>query len=770
MIQDLKIKYFDEEIDIYNEHNIINKKTNTIMLDKIPSERGIYVKYKNKEFVEVQNNPSQYEFVADRETSTLLFNPIMAGKEVEIDYSAIGKFCMSADKVYTNIDDNGDVIQTLDELLVENHKILESVKTVGDGATVITQLQANIDSVIGLTGSIAEGSTVNDKLIKTTNNAKATDITLNNSVTNANSKLNDLNTWVDNHGNIVDLDNRVESVETSIPQINEQLETIVPQIEFLTQLKARFVYGINGDGTNETSKIQKFINDSVSGDILYFPKGNYVFDYLLIENKPNITIIGEDFKSAYTLNNYATKFTSSYNSKSRIYVKNSVGFRIENIELKSKSELNTTEMENYNSGIYLESSGQSVIENCFIAGFNKGIDIINSGVLKINRNHITHCCYGIYGKECGDSQYTDNYIYDIAFDFSETKLKENVEFGCAMCFAWAGNSKISGGKFEWNGKGILLRDTHGVIVDNITFDYNRGFDIALDRTLQDYIHDKNRVREHIQSDGKYNTYDIKICNNTFLSSGHFGSLTDNYYGSNISLYETNNIIINSNSFSFGSWQSYANEYGITPLKEDINETIRQKSGPKVSFIRLRKAPQTNVTGNIFNSHYNTIPVLINDLGNFISSCLYDNNISNTSPITNTTKNCFYRVDTEGRKEYFIGDTVLSTLKGSFSYMEKLDYFYGSTRVNKFCTKSGCKKTISPVNGSNNINNLNCLYCSREITEEDFVIGDYITVENMTRRITGFYKPADGGNHYIKVNHNFENAVNGEISFPIPEFS
>ena len=566
------------------------------------------------------------------------------------------------------------------------------------------------------------------------------------------------------------LNQTITDYTTRLDNFDSQLDKIVPQIDFVTQLKAKFVYGINGDGTNETSKIQKFINDSVSGDILYFPKGNYVFDYLLIENKPNITIIGEDFKSAYTLNNYATKFISSYNSKPRIYVKNSVGFRIENIELKSKSELNTTEMENYNSGIYLESSGQSVIENCFIAGFNKGIDIINSGVLKINRNHITHCCCGIYGKECGDSQYTDNYIYDIAFDFSETKLKENVEFGCAICFAWAGNSKISGGKIEWNGKGILLRDTHGVIVDSITFDYNRGFDIALDRTMQDYTHDKNRVREHIQTDGKYNTYDIKICNNTFLSSGHFGSLTDTYYGSNISLYETNNIIINSNSFSFGSWQSYANEYGVTPLKEDINETIRQKSGPKVSFIRLRKAPQTNVTGNIFNSHYNTIPVLINDLGNFISSCLYDNNISSTSPVTNTTKNCFYRVDTEGRKEYFVGDTVLSTLKGSFSYMEKLDYFDGSNRVNKYCTKSGVKKTISPISGSNSENNLNCLYCSREISEEDFIIGDFIKVNNVTKRIIGFYKPKDGGNHWIKLNSNFDTPVNAEILFEEPTFS
>lgn len=565
-------------------------------------------------------------------------------------------------------------------------------------------------------------------------------------------------------------ENQAANLQEQINKSNEQLDNNINKINFLDQLKCKFVYGINGDGTNETSKIQKFINDSVSGDILYFPKGNYVFDYLEVFNKPNLTIIGQDFKSAYTLNNFSTKFTSSYNLKPRIHVRDSVGFRIENIELKSKNTLNVTEMENYNTGIYLESSGQSVIQNCFIAGFNKGIELINSGVLKINRNHITHCCYGIYGKECGDSQYTDNYIYDIAFDFDEAKLKANVEFGSAICLAWAGNSKISGGKIEWNGKGILLRDTHGVIINSITFDYNRGFDIALDRTMQDYIYDKNRVREHIQTDGKYNTYDIKICNNTFLASGHFGSLSDTYYGSNIALYETNNIIINSNSFSFGSWQSYANEYGVTALKEDKTETIRQKSGPQVSFIRLRKAPQTNVTGNIFNSHYNTIPVLVNDLGNFITSCLYDNNISSASPVTNTTKNCFYRIDTEGRKEYSVGDSDLSRLKGSFAYMEKLDYFDGVMRVNKFCTKSGVKKNISSINGSNGENNLNCLYCSREITEEDFIIGDFIKVNGITKRIVGFYKPKDGGNHWIKLNSSFDSPVNAEILFEEPIFS
>lgn len=580
-----------------------------------------------------------------------------------------------------------------------------------------------------------------------------------------------LMTWLEDGTleNLINV-NLFNTLNEKINGVSSQVEQNTNKISLLDQLKCRYIYGIKGDGTNETDKIQRWIDDSSPGDVLYFPKGNYVFDYLEIFNKPNLSIIGEDFKSAYNLNNFSTKFTSSFNTKPRIYVKNSTGFRFENIELKSKDTLNTTEMKNYGSGIYLQSSGQSIIQNCFIAGFKKGIEILDSGILKIDRNHITHCCYGIYGKECGDSQYTDNYIYDVGFDFNEYDLKANVEFGCGICLSWAGNSRISGGKIEWNAKGILLRDTHGVIVEGITFDYNRGFDIALDRTLQDYTWDKNRAREHIQSDGKYNTYDIKIVNNTFLSSGHFGDFSDNYYGSNVSLFETNNIIISSNTFSFGSWQSFANEFGFIPIRETGTETIRQKSGAKVAFIRLRKAPQTIVCNNTFNSHFNTIPVTINDVNNSVSSCLYNNNLTNNRVTTNRTINQFYKTDIEGRKEYSIGDVLPTNLKGSFSYMEKLDYFDGNTRINKYCTKSGTVRNITTVNGSNDVNNLSVLYCSREISEDDFLIGDYIIVENMTRRITGFYKPKDGGNHYIKVNLPFDYPVNGEITFPTPTFS
>ena len=559
-------------------------------------------------------------------------------------------------------------------------------------------------------------------------------------------------------------------IDNKIPTIQSSLDNIVPKIDFLNQLRCKFIYGIHGNGEDETEKIQRFILETPNGGVAYFPRGKYKIKSLYIPNKGNITIEGETDIPDYNGGKNGTIFTFTDYNKDKLHLDGSYGVSIKNIEFRPYEDYVKTDVIKYGDCIHLNGSGQSRIENCIIHGFNKAIKITNCGINVIKGNKIFNSSIGIYGKECGDSEYLNNYIYDISFDQDENWLKADVERGCAMCLAWCGNSTIRGGKIEWNAKGILLRDAHGVAITNIAFDYNRGFDISLDRTMNDYTWDKNRPQEHIQTDGKYNTYDIKISNNTFLSSGHFGSFEDNYYGSNISLYETNNIVINGNTFSYGSWQAYANEMGVTPLKESGLEPIRQKSGAKVAFIRLRKAPRTVVTSNTFNSHYSTIPVTINDITIPVSSCLFNNNISSNSPTSDLTKSAFFTVDTECRKVYSVGDNLPTNTRGTYGYMDEIDFFNGSTRQKLYCTKSGTIRPLAEVWGSCGSENLKVLYCSREITEQDFLIDDFITVEGHTRKIVGFFKPKDGGNHFIKVNEEFPYPVNGKIEFAHPSFT
>ena len=225
MNDNMKIKYFDEELEVYDERRVVNKNTYSITLNYVPSPtRPLTVENGKTTLTETNGTPNASQYVLDRENGLLLFNQAMKGKVVTINYSAIGLWCISADKVYTNVDNKGKIVETLEDLMKENRQAIESIKTVGDASTVITQLQANIDSVTGLVGNIAEGSSVNEELTKSITSGKGTNITLTNTISSANNKINEMNTWVNQHGDIVNLDNRVDTVETEIPKINEQLE------------------------------------------------------------------------------------------------------------------------------------------------------------------------------------------------------------------------------------------------------------------------------------------------------------------------------------------------------------------------------------------------------------------------------------------------------------------------------------------------------------------------------------------------------------------
>lgn len=229
-MNDLKIKYYDEEIDIFNEVLMVSKTTFTATLSRIPSNRKILISHGYTSLTEVDAEPNINEFKVDRNTGEILFNSAMAGEKLIVDYHAIGKFCVSADNVSTNVDSNGNVIETLEGYLQKNKEIIDSVNTIGDGATVFNQLEAHIESAKNLMGNVIEGGNVNDKLVKTINNSKKADTNLNESINSANTKITEMNEWVDQYGDIVNLDNRVDGVEAHIPKINEQLETITNDI------------------------------------------------------------------------------------------------------------------------------------------------------------------------------------------------------------------------------------------------------------------------------------------------------------------------------------------------------------------------------------------------------------------------------------------------------------------------------------------------------------------------------------------------------------
>lgn len=277
MNENMKIKYFDDELEVYDERRVVNKNTYSITLNYVPSPTRPFTVENGKTILtETQSSPNANQYVLDRENGLLLFNPAMKGKMMTMNYSAIGMWCISADKIFTNVDNKGKIVETLEDLMRENRQAIESIKAVGDASAVITQLQADIDSVTGLVGNIAEGSSVNEELTQNIESGEGVNATLINTISSANNKINEMNTWVNQHENIVNLDNRVDTVETEIPKINELLEHIK-----IKHLKINIMdYGAIGDGLTDDSKIIQDVINSTNNDLyqtIEIPQG-YVFN------------------------------------------------------------------------------------------------------------------------------------------------------------------------------------------------------------------------------------------------------------------------------------------------------------------------------------------------------------------------------------------------------------------------------------------------------------------------------------------------------------
>ena len=238
---DVKTEYFLDKnndpapVDVRYEKHIINPN-GLVQLQNIPSplhtvfdirsKDGVTVIKYNK--VEVISN--KYDFTVDYINGILTFHNSQAGKEIQVSYTnSIGRLNISADRVFTRIDNQGNVVETLGTLLEEGKQTLSSLEVLGGATKVIAEMKGYIESIKQLTGNIVEGDNVNTKLIKSTDTAKTTNTTLNSTINNANTKIDDMNKWVEKHSDIVDLDNRVDEHSNQLADNTTRINNVVTE-------------------------------------------------------------------------------------------------------------------------------------------------------------------------------------------------------------------------------------------------------------------------------------------------------------------------------------------------------------------------------------------------------------------------------------------------------------------------------------------------------------------------------------------------------------
>ena len=260
------IKYFEEDIDVVNEKHQISTN-NQIQLEYIPNlDLNISVRKGNGDEI------TDFEL---GDAGVITFNSDLARKIVYVDYTAIGEWMISAEKIYINYTNKNEVLETLEDLIDEQYKIIEQIKVIGDVQTIITQMQANIDNLVELyhivlnnetilqnikerieeciaekdrmvaavNAAISSANTTKQALEQATTTANTTKNTLvnttntcktelndfvntkkeelNSTIANADKKISELNQWVLDNGDIADLNNKVKDIKNHLLHNNK---------------------------------------------------------------------------------------------------------------------------------------------------------------------------------------------------------------------------------------------------------------------------------------------------------------------------------------------------------------------------------------------------------------------------------------------------------------------------------------------------------------------------------------------------------------------
>lgn len=237
---DIKTEYFTDKnndlapVDIRYEKHTINPN-GLIQLRNIPSPLHTVFTVKGKDGVniitynKVETITNKYDFTVDYINGILTFHSSQANREIQVSYTnSIGRLNISADRIFTKIDNQGSIIETLGTLLEEGRQTLSDLEVLGGATKVITEMEGYIESIKELTGNIIEGDNINSNLVKSTDTAKSTNTTLNSTINNANNQISEMNEWVENHGDIVNLDNRVDETENKLTSVSTQLAEKAP--------------------------------------------------------------------------------------------------------------------------------------------------------------------------------------------------------------------------------------------------------------------------------------------------------------------------------------------------------------------------------------------------------------------------------------------------------------------------------------------------------------------------------------------------------------
>jgi len=326
-------------------------------------------------------------------------------------------------------------------------------------------------------------------------------------------------------------------------------------------------YGAEGTWGDDTAAIQKATDAAVAngGGCVFFPSGVYgLSSPIVLNSNPSYTSVakisfvgvnnglGSGSSILYALSTFSdseepmldcrhAKYTGIY------YMRLLGNSRASGIEFGERSD--------YHKRLW---SGNTV-DGCYIDGCYIGIKTENAGQMDVEKNTVTNSSYvGIYfGVGSGDSTLANNWV-----NTSYKSYEGNDYYSGAgiVLDSYTGNTNITGGKVEWNAKGIVLHNTYGINISNINFDVN--------------------YYGHIIVIGEGELCSFNINGNRFLSGG---SKTCDYFGGS-HIYVTQ--MLKSTVYTRGTICGNSFKYaGTGAIETDTTSPV----GPTIAGVILKTA-------------------------------------------------------------------------------------------------------------------------------------------------------------------------------------
>lgn len=241
---------------------------NHVQLDFIPDERlGIRV-LDPLNIYQVDNSDEVVEGTFYLDGTRAFFDKTMASKTVLLDYYDIGIELIGIDRVYTVLDANGNVLETLGDIVRDSKTVIEALTTMGDILVVVEELKENIQNgndVYERLGSLIDETTIllreltakNSEVRQTINDADGKKQEVITAINNAENKRQEVNTAI-NNANI-----KKQELVTAIDTANTKKTELENVTNTANTKKAELQNVINDSGTKK-NELQVVINDSVT--------------------------------------------------------------------------------------------------------------------------------------------------------------------------------------------------------------------------------------------------------------------------------------------------------------------------------------------------------------------------------------------------------------------------------------------------------------------------------------------------------------------------